>query len=199
MQINDRAQEDSNENAENFESRMQILNGNYVRFSNKVDNLFKNELANSNAANNNNKNRFYEIINKDKQLSVQQEDKMFMWLDNKDIMCSCPKIKLKRKYLIMTKKSNLLKYLPRSEGIKTPQDESIHLNYDLDLDDSLEAIYGGNNRTTTKLVTISTLDISKPRVAGLLIDRETFIVEWRPEFARRLRRFSKHFQNGKCI
>lgn len=40
--------------------------------------------------------------------------------------------------------------------------------------------------------------ISQTKLAGILLDRETFITEWRGAFIRRMRRFSRHFRNGKC-
>ena len=40
--------------------------------------------------------------------------------------------------------------------------------------------------------------ITPTKLAGILLDRETFITEWRGVFFRRMRRFHRHFKNGKC-
>jgi len=40
--------------------------------------------------------------------------------------------------------------------------------------------------------------ITQTKLAGILLDRETFITEWSGKFMRRMRRFSRHFKNGKC-
>lgn len=133
---------------------------------------------------------------------MNEDDRISMWLDNKDLMCSCPKIKLRRKYLVMAKKDNLLKYLgiEASRHVHTEQNDNIvNINYDMELDDVIGS-EKTQNQTTTRPVATSKLQVNLRHagVAGLLVDRETLIIEWRPEFVRRLRRFLKHFQAGKC-
>ena len=158
------------------------------------------------------KAKFYEIINseqdKKSSVSLQEDDKTIMWLDNKDLLCNCPKIRLRRKYLIMTRGSNLLKYITQAEQGKSQEntDENIQLNYDLD-DDDIEITLSANKTSvkqtpasTTQKTVIETTntDRANNKLAGILLDRDTFIIEWRNDMAKRLRRFVKYFQNGKC-
>jgi len=56
--------------------------------------------------------------------------------------------------------------------------------------------YFNNNQTISTLRVVSQID--SEQLNGILLDRETFIAEWRPELLKRLRRFVKHYQNGKC-
>jgi len=150
------------------------------------------------------KPRYYQLINKESsnqntKFNAQEDDEISMWVSSKDFYCSCPKIKPRRKYLVMTKNSNVLKYFlssstsqkDASSPSSTIEDlnNSIQLNYDLN-EDSM------NKNSTFVLDTSSST--SKQASTGILIDRETFIVEWKSQFARRLRRFLKYFQNGRC-
>ena len=196
---------------ENFESKFQITNGNYVSFKTSVDLIYKNSGEFSSR-----KTRFYQIINSKSEMSsivLQQGDKLPFWIDNKDLMCNCPKMKLKRKYLIMTKTSNLLKYLP-TESKETTSDEIAYETEDVNEESETTT---KENFVTTKNIEeatpanlerivkryadsniVSRIELTSEKIAGLLVDRETVIIEWRPEFNRRLRRFVKLFKNGRC-
>ena len=189
-------------NFENIESKIQISNGNFIKFTGKLDTLYKNgmnlaQLKKQRRSHKNQqssiKNRYYEIVNKRNDPSsifnVQEDDTMSLWLDSKDYYCSCPKIKPRRKYLVMTKNNNLLKYFSQAAKVEnTDANNSIQLNYDL----------SDNENKNSTYVLVDTKSKQTSASTGILIDRETFIVEWRTQFARRLRRFVKYFQNGRC-
>jgi hypothetical protein len=212
IQIASEKQDDKGEDLdfENIESKIQIANGNFIRFTSKLDTLYKNGLNSAQVKKQQrrsqqkigySKPRYYQLINKaadneNTNFNAQEDDKISMWLASKDFYCSCPKIKPRRKYLVMTKNSNILKYFlsstPKEASPSSTIDDlnnSIQLNYDLNEDPM-------NKNSTFVLDTSSTK--TKKASTGVLIDRETFIVEWKSHFARRLRRFLKYFQNGRC-
>lgn len=214
VQVASEKQEDKGEDLdfENIEPKMQIANGNYIRFTSKLDTLYKNGLKMASQVKKQqrrsqqkmgiSKPRFYQLINKASNnektnFDAQEDDTISMWVASKDFYCSCPKIKPRRKYLVMTKNSNVLKYFlsaSQKDSSSAPStivdlNDNIQLNYDLN-EDSI-------NKNSTFVLDTST-NISKRASTGILIDRETFIVEWKSHFARRLRRFLKYFQNGRC-
>lgn len=66
LQINERKQDDIS--GDNFESKFQIQNGNYVKFLTKVDTVYKSTLVGEESNPSlevSSNNRFYEIINQD--------------------------------------------------------------------------------------------------------------------------------------
>lgn len=224
IQVNERKPGNDDEREASFESKYMIQTGNYVKFGTTVDTIFRNihldkfkrsikpPVSKSNDA-------FYEIINKtgsNKSLSdstqlLNEEDKLSMWIDSKDLYCSCPKIRLRRKYLIMSKSSNLLKYLNTETKEIDHDDEEVD---DIDEEDEIRFSYDkaanssrviqsrdvAANSTQRADVRKVATEASGPvvRVAGVLVDRDTSIVEWRPNYARRLRRFIRYYQSGKC-
>ena len=218
--ITDRSQEEGS-SSENFDAKIQLNNGNFVKFSSSFDTIYKNGEDSPSKSNQLNKRnnqlgnavKFYDLVNKDK-ITLQEDDKKPIWVDNKDLLCNCPKIRINKKYLLMTKSSALLKYLNiqtvKNEDLDI-KDDKIQLNYDLD--DEIDSVSkssnnnnNNNNVTSSKIFESNASKISsysfttnaKNQFAGILIDRETFIIEWRNEFNKRLRRFLKHSQNGKC-
>ena len=204
VQILDRKSANINSDKEetsNFESRYLIENGNYVKFGIQIDTIFRNENQQQQKKQSNKNDAFYEIINNkkvnrevgeeaNKVEMLDEEAKMSMWIDSKDLYCSCPKIRLRRKYLVMSKAANLLKYLKSSSTKSEDElddeddDNSVQVNYD-------EIESSGNNATVKSRV-------DSNRFAGLLVDRETTMIEWRPTYSRRLRRFVRYYQSGKC-
>ena len=192
VQINNEQPKHIDQNElDNLENRNQFSNSNYVKYSTIVDSIYKNQKENNNKKSNNNK--FYQIVNSIGSMSssyeenannvgsdrLQEDEKLSIWLDNKDLLCSCPKIKMRRKYLIMNKNSNLLKYI----------------NDDYNTDRDINNSNINNNSTSTSTSITKT---SQSKSAGFLIERDTFIIEWKNEYAKRLRRFVKHYNNGKC-
>lgn len=159
---------------------------NAVKFNINIDTVYKSSITSDENTNNNNNinkqstyNRYYEIINykqnspnnNNKNRFFQEDDKTLLWVDNKDLLCSCPKLKLNRKYVIMAKTNTLVK----------PQVSET--SFELD-----------SYTNQTRITAVN--DQSQP--SGILLDRDTFITEWKPELVKRLRRFLKHYQNGKC-
>lgn len=125
--------------------------------------------------------KYYEIINNNNKMGFfQEDDKTAVWIDSKDMLCSCPKIKANKKYIIMAKANTLIKQQQQS----SQQEASYELsNSPADISNSTAIINDQKQQ-------------QQPN--GILLDRDTFIVEWRPELVKRLRRFVKHYQNGKC-
>lgn len=141
---------------------------NTVKFSCNIDTIYK-----ANDDKQSDINKYYEIINyKQNNKFFQEDEKSKIWLDNKDLLCNCPKLKLNRKYLIMGKSRTLLK-----------GEQILEASNELDI---------SFNRT--ELISTS----QQKSLKGILLDRDTFITEWRQDLIKRLRRFLKHFQNGKC-
>ena len=180
-----------------------------MKFTSKLDILYKNgmNLAHFKKQRRSHKNqqsqvknRYYELVSKrddpnSSKFTVHEDETMCLWLDSKDYYCGCPKLRTRRKYLVMTKNSNLLKYFTQSSVSKSDNVDSIQLNYDLSDSEDMS----GKNATYNVIVdTSSASKNANAASTGILIDRETFIVEWRTQFARRLRRFVKYFQNGRC-
>jgi hypothetical protein len=208
--------------SENFESKFQITNGNYMNFKTNVETIYKSSVETSGSSSQ--ISSFYEIVNSKSSgsslgsISLQEDDKLPFWIEKKDLVCNCPKMRLKRKYLVMVKSSNLLKYLPKEEP-KSDEDEEItsedNFSYeadDIDQEDISTSASVISSSTTPTISSTSTefsrlrrrsitetkLELTNQRLAGLLVDRETVIIEWRPEFQRRMRRFVKLFKNGRC-
>lgn len=158
---------------------------------------------------------------------LHEEDKLSMWIDSKDLYCSCPKIRLRRKYLVMGRASSLLKYTNRKsmsgdddemEDVDEEEAETNEGGEESDVNESVGALVdeddiqfsyddrtNSTNRATKRMnvrrrmaTTTTTSPLLSNRVAGLLVDRETSIIEWRPNYARRLRRFIRYYQSGKC-
>ena len=215
VQIVSQKQDDKGDDLdfENIESKIQIANGNFIRFTGTLDTLYKNGLHSaqllkkpqrrSQQQQQSPKPKYYQLINKDQNdktlFNAQEDDKMSIWLANKDFYCSCPKIRPRRKYLVMSKNSNILKYFLSSPTLASPNnddaDNTIQINYEIGgEDESGNSNINSNNSTFV----LSTNSKSKQTSTGILLDRETFIVEWKSHFARRLRRFLKYFQNGRC-
>jgi hypothetical protein len=192
-----------NDIAENFESKFQVTNGNYMNFRTSVITIYKNNVESSTTP----KSSFYEIVNSNTETSsilLQEDEKLPLWIENKDLVCNCPKMRLKRKYLVMVKSSNLLKYLPEEEPTEeeTPED---NFSYETENDADEETSSTSSVSSTTEVVKLAKraavetkLELSSQKLAGLLVDRETVIIEWRPEFQRRMRRFVKLYKNGRC-
>lgn len=224
IQVLDRKLDSNYDEETNFESKYLITNGNYVRFNTSLETIYKN--LDETSKKYTSQNGFYEIINKPSETLMQEDEKLSMWIDNKDLYCSCPKIRVKRKYILMTKRNNLLKYVNYDEtstststtttnNVNQPQyqlmsqntDDNIHLNYELDSDENHHNSSSSSSarlfsRQANKPAPFAKLDVvsfaNKSKFAGLLVDRETAIIEWRPNFSRRLRRFLRLYQYGKC-
>lgn len=239
--------EESGDSNANFESKYLIQNGNYVKFSTSIDTLFRNVRPATSKTTTSKNEVFYEIINnkvdknddgtnyettgkENDDGGLGEDDQLSMWIDSKDLYCSCPKIRLRRKYLVMSKSSNLLRYLLQqplaastSVDNKSIEDETsyddddnndIRVNYELDEGKSSRnestsrlrsrqtqldaATRGGNSINSTSISVGQENAASVKRFAGLLVDRETTIIEWRPNYTRRLRRFVRYYQSGKC-
>jgi hypothetical protein len=208
---------------ENFESKFQVTNGNYINFKTNVDTIYKSSGVLATASTVKGGTNFYEIVNRKAEDTnsasspVREDDKLSFWIDNKDLVCNCPKLRLRRKYLVMIKSSNLLKYLPpkkeednASNDGAADEDNASYETEDEDSGSSTAVI----DDTTTSVVSVSSttvgglvkraaeetrVELSGERVAGLLVDRETVIVEWRPEYSRRMKRFVKLLKNGRCL
>lgn len=251
VQVSERKPGNDDDREPSFESKYMIQTGNYVKFGLTVDTIFRNvrvdklfKKRSPSSLSLTKNDAFYEIINKKKETAtttkttsdntmddrdqlLHEEDRLSMWIDSKDLYCSCPKIRLRRKYLVMSKASNLLKYL---NAIRHQQQEDNDVvaadNDDDDLDnddnnqeDDIQFSYDdrhGSSNSTSSNSTTSRLDVRRAataavtsstsreqqqrarRLAGLLVDRDTSIVEWRPNYARRLRRFIRYYQSGKC-
>lgn len=220
VRVLERKPNSESETSGNFESKYLIKNGNYVKFGTSIDTLFRNIKDSKNQNSSPKNDGFYEIINKrtEKSLSnsknsenaelLQEEDKLSMWIDSKDLYCSCPKIRLRRKYLVMSKHSNLLKYLDQPQRIDETSSEEE--NYDMDSTPNkwinttrlhsrqIQVQAQSKNTTRFEIDTAKPSVSSASRFAGLLVDRETAIIEWRPNYVRRMRRFLRYFKNGKC-
>jgi hypothetical protein len=239
VQVLERKPGNDDEREPSFESKYMIQTGNYVKFGTQVDTIFRNVRASkfirrqlkstsTKAASSNKNDAFYEIINKkpdtitldeeqnDSEKLLHEEDKLSMWIDSKDLYCSCPKIRLRRKYLVMSKSSNLLKYLNRDveetsleeeEEDGDDNEEDIQFSYDDRATNS--SSMNSTSSSQTQKINVKKRDSmvmkqpksqAVPRVAGLLVDRrsDTSVIEWRPNYARRLRRFIRYYQSGKC-
>ena len=103
-----------------------------------------------------------------------------MWVDNKDLLCNCPKLNINKKYLLMAKSNTLVRQQQQQ------QQQQIY--------DQVNSYEESFNQTKIMSNNIQ----QQANFAGILLDRETFITEWKPELVKRLRRFMKHYQNGKC-
>jgi hypothetical protein len=135
-------------------------------------------------------NKYYEILNQNninKITFFREDDKTALWVDSKDLLCNCPRIKTNKKYIIMAKSTTLIKQSQLQQS-QSQQEASYELNNSEN--------YFNNNQTISTLRVVSQID--SEQLNGILLDRETFIAEWRPELLKRLRRFVKHYQNGKC-
>lgn len=203
LQVMEKKQREDKISDENFESKFLISNGNYVKFEGKVISIFKNvdEESPKTSSSTSKTLGFYDIINNDKSsssmLSLKDNTNLAFWIDNKDLTCSCPKLRLRRKYLMMSKSSNLLKYL-------VGEDATAGKAYDTtSAEESGETDSAFTNGTSTvyktKRAEAITAKVELGRIAGLLVDRETIIIEWRRDYARRLKRFYRLFKKGKCL
>lgn len=241
VQVSERKPGNDDDREPSFESKYMIQTGNYVKFGLTVDTIFRNVRVDklfkkrSPSLSLTKNDAFYEIINKKKETTttttsentmddsdqlLHEEDRLSMWIDSKDLYCSCPKIRLRRKYLVMSKASNLLKYLNAIRQQQQEENDVADNGDDLDNDDQEDDIqfsyddrHGSSNSTSSNSTT-SRIDVRRAataavdssssqserarRLAGLLVDRDTSIVEWRPNYARRLRRFIRYYQSGKC-
>ena len=112
-------------------------------------------------------------MSKEAAFNLAPIDTINLWIDNRDLTCKCPELLLNRKYLVMTRSYSLVRYL-----------QSINNN--------------NNNSNKEYSITVGSGGGNLTKLAGLLLDRETFITEWRGPFIRRMRRFARHFENGKC-
>lgn len=152
------SQEKEDGKSENLDTKIQGNNF-YSKFTCDISRIYKSKQPSTS-------NNYYEIIQKatlrQKIFNLKNSDKISLWVENRDLTCNCPKLKINRKYLIMTKSNTLVQYLK-------------------------------SQSQTSKVYSIS-----PTKLAGILLDRETFITEWRGAFLRRMRRFNRHFKNGKC-
>lgn len=152
-------QEKEDGKTENLDTKIQGNNF-YSKFTCDISRIYKAKPPTTT-------NNYYEIIRKQtlrqKVFNLKNYEKISLWVENRDLTCNCPKLKINKKYLIMTKSYSLVQFL-KSQSEQANQ------------------VYS----------------ISPTKLAGILLDRETFITEWRGAFLRRMRRFNRHFKNGKC-
>jgi hypothetical protein len=228
MQIMEKNTEDIETSMSEFESKFQIVNANYMNFKINLEIIHKNSLEDHFYTQ---KNKFYQIINNNNKngaavTSLNIKDKLAFWINNKDLLCGCPKLRLKRKYLIMMKSNNLLKFVSNQENDQDIDEDVNDDDEEADLDANSSVTYDveENNSKATEKVSINKVELnstittfspllssttatsiakvrrsrSSANYAGILADRETVIIEWRPEYMRRLRRFVKLHKNGKC-
>jgi hypothetical protein len=118
---------------------------------------------------------------------MKEEDKLKLWFNSKDLACNCPKIRLRRKYLIMTKSTNLLR-----NNQPIVDESSADIDSDLDYETMSNSTVSQTEREQENVNKIES------SLNGILIDRDTLVFEWKSHYIRRMRRFSKYFQNGKC-
>jgi hypothetical protein len=156
-------------NNENLDTKIQGNNV-YSKFTCDISRLFKSKTPDATRHNSTPRSTYYEIINKaqtkEEAFNLDSADKINLWIDNQDLACKCPELKINRKYLIMTRSYSLVQYLKSQASQSDGQ--------------------------------VNTYAMTRTKLAGILLDRETFITEWRGQFIRRMRRFSRHFRNGKC-
>lgn len=145
--------------AENLDTKIQGNNV-YSKFEADIVRMFKGRPATS--------NNYYEIVSRKRAtkmdaFNLKRNEKINMWMDNRDLACACPELSVSRKYLVMTKSYSLVQYLS-AQG----------------------------NRSSTEYA------ITRSKLAGVLLDRETFVTEWQGTFLRRMRRFNKYNRAGRC-
>jgi len=160
--------QDRNEDENPIEEDEQITSGNHVKFATSIDNVFK--------------------LDSSENYMLKEEDKLKVWFNSKDLSCNCPKIRLRRKYLIMTKSTNLL----RNNQPIVDVENSVDVDSDFDYD----AVSNSTISQTERLQ--QNVNKIESSLNGILIDRDTLVFEWKSHYVRRMRRFSKYFQNGKC-
>ena len=85
--------------AENLDTKIQGNNV-YAKFESDISRIFKSKPASPAS--------YYETVNKratTKQaaFNLKRNEKISMWIENRDLACKCPQLSVSRKYLIMTK------------------------------------------------------------------------------------------------
>lgn len=171
-------------------------NSNWVKFSCMIENIFK---RTTRKVVRSKKPKYYDIIaendenkleNDVSNVEFSEDENTNLWLNSKDLICKCPKIKLNKKYLIMTKSSSLLSTTEYASNsiTKTKDNSSINNFY----------YNSGNVDQASKNQTIVSIanKRSANKLNGILMDSNTVILEWRHEFGRRLRRMLR--SQGKC-
>jgi hypothetical protein len=93
---------------------------------------------------------------------------LYLWLNNNEIACKCPNIELNKRYLIMLKSNAWLTSL---EYMRT------QANYD----EYASEVHQANEKSP-----------------NLIIDTFAYINEWKLDFIKRLRRFTRGSSRGKC-
>ena len=171
IRIISQEQEDGT-NLDNLDTKIQG-NGFYAKFVSNINMIYKKKTN----------DRQFEIMNGQSSrlqaFNLEDDETISMWMENRDLLCSCPKLKINKKYLIMTKSYSLVQFL-RSQS------------------NDVYALNANKTSSSPYMASTNTYSMSTSKLAGILLDRDTFISEWRGPFVRRLRRFMRHHQNGKC-
>ena len=122
--------------------------------------------------------------------------------------CKCPKLRVNRKYLVMAKASSLVAYKNPMVTELEKDDEDDEVDVD---DDDEEAgvvvekpVYdqaADESEASRPRVANSTILVKRkkdmsmvnqtPKLAGIMVDRDTLIIDWRSEYTKRLRRMIK--------
>lgn len=179
VQFDGRKEQDSSD----FEQISRITatsNSDWVKFSSSLVSIHKQPGSNRVARN----DKYYQIIDTIKDSSeFNQGDSLNLWFDSKDLICKCPKIKMNRKYLIMTNKASLFTSSNNDNQMSTTnvnEDDYDYYSYE---EDNTHQV-GNSNSTTLK-------------TKSALIDHSTIIIEWKNLFTRRLKRLSNHL--NRCM
>ena len=109
VQIIGRKEEDLLDNSQ-FSGYSKNYNSNWVKFSGMIDAIFKRGSTKKQVTRRE-KPKYYEIIDSEagnrrtedsSNIEFSEEESTSLLLNSRDLICKCPKIKLNRKYLIMT-------------------------------------------------------------------------------------------------
>ena len=161
----------------------------------------------------NQRNRTNKKVNRPKtwnKFNVQEDDQTSLWIGNKDLYCKCPKLRLNRKYLVMAKASSFVAFKNTmvTELDKDDEDDEVDVDdedeagvvvekpvYDQAADESEDSAPKASNSTSSRTLSKHKKDVSMvsqtPKLVGIMVDRDTLIIDWRSEYTKRLRRMIK--------
>jgi hypothetical protein len=100
---------------------------------------------------------------------IEKNLNLHLWLNNNDVVCKCPNIEMTKRYLIMIKSNALL------SSIEYMKAQAQYDEYSNDM------VQQNNDKSS-----------------NLLIDEFAFINEWKTDYIKRIRRFTRGSNRGKC-